>query len=50
MVDLAPARSVQYPHKQFYEEVCMRGGIYSDQKCPVCGGNFRNNFKGSLIT
>ena len=23
--------------------ICMRGRIYTDQKCPVCGGNFNHD-------
>ena len=27
----------------------MLGGIYSEQRCPVCGARFRDNFKTALI-
>lgn len=27
----------------------MLGGIYSDQKCPVCASRFRDNFKSALV-
>ena len=29
-------------------DLCMKGGIYSDEKCPVCGSKFQNNFKDGL--
>jgi integrase len=27
----------------------MLGGIYSDQRCPVCGKRFQDNFKSALV-
>lgn len=27
----------------------MKGGIYSDEKCPVCGSSFVDNHKDALI-
>ena len=26
----------------------MKGGIYSDQRCPICGSRFKDNFKNAL--
>jgi len=30
-------------YQQQTGEVCMKGSIYTDEKCPVCGGVFRND-------
>lgn len=35
--------------KKYDCHLCMKGGIYSDQKCPVCGRNFKDNFRTALI-
>jgi integrase len=29
--------------------ICMKGGIYSEQKCPDCGGTFKDNHRDGLI-
>ena len=29
--------------------LCMLGGIYSDERCPICGGRFKDNRKNALI-
>jgi len=29
-------------------DVCMIGGIYSDERCPVCGGSFKDDGRKSL--
>lgn len=29
--------------------MCMRGGIYSRQKCSICGLKFRDNFRNGLV-
>ncbi len=30
-------------HQNSGGDLCMKGGIYSDERCPVCGGIFRDN-------
>ena len=30
-------------------EICMLGGIYSDQKCPLCGGRYTDDGKRGLL-
>jgi integrase len=30
-------------------DFCMVGGIYSDQRCPICNGPFQDNHKDGLI-
>lgn len=30
--------------------LCMKGGIYSDERCPVCGGVFTDNGKSLICT
>jgi integrase len=37
------------PSKEKKEGLCMLGGIYSDQRCPVCGGVFRDDGKKGLF-
>ena len=29
--------------------LCMVGGIYSNQKCPICGSTFKDNRRNNLI-
>ena len=37
------------PPKNF-EGICMRGRIFTDQKCPLCGGNFvHDGHRGGLF-
>lgn len=37
------------PFYQFAGVMCMKGGIYSDEKCPICGSHFIDNHINALV-
>ena len=39
------------PNRHLHSErgICMLGGLYSDQRCSICGGKFRDNHSTGLI-
>jgi hypothetical protein len=44
-----PSHRLDYPSPKERGGLCMVGGIYSEQRCPICGARFRDNFKTALI-
>lgn len=49
---LTPSQNMAYSFPQQNEgggELCMKGGIYSEQRCQICGSRFKDNRKNALI-
>jgi len=48
---LTPSQNIAYslPQNEGGGELCMKGGIYSEQRCQICGSRFKDNRKNALI-
>jgi integrase len=44
----AERNMLPFPH-QTGGVLCMKGGIYSEQRCPICGGKFVDNHINGLV-
>ena len=44
-----PPREVNCLAPQKNGKICMLGGVYSDERCPICGGTFKDNHKNALV-